>query len=423
MGCGASNAAPKDPAAVASERYATSGMASASAGPPADQHLPAAHSTDNYEDDAFEEDDEVPSSPPGPIEAAGRMVDDAAPLHTQQLAAPTEEPPVLVGGEPPTDGDPPPAAQPHATQQADPSVEATAEDEPPRPARSAPWSLITLEQLELGELLGSGGNGTVHAAVWQEQRVAVKTLRSPTAAQLATIEGELLVHAPLLHSGIVRLLGACLVPPSCCIVLEHCDCSLFHRLHKEHTETTRHWLLHVATEVADGMAYLHAQSPPVIHRDLKSPNVLLQRRPPHSSAATAANAANATATAATANANATASGFEAVKICDFGLVGVREPTAGTPNYMAPELLEARPWSASVDVFAFGVLLNELFTREVSPCLQPAPSLHDLSLHMYMWTMPRPVCPFPPCVPLSHPYALSSPCVPLPDRCAPLPFPF
>ena len=39
-------------------------------------------------------------------------------------------------------------------------------------------------------------------------------------------------------------------------------------------------------------------------------------------------------------------------------------TAGTPNYMAPELFLAKPYSTPVDVFAFGVLLNEMFAREV-----------------------------------------------------------
>ena len=81
------------------------------------------------------------------------------------------------------------------------------------------------------------------------------------------------------------------------------------------------------------MAFLHSRAPPVVHRDLKSHNVLL-----------------------------TADGR--CKLCDFGLVNVREVSAGTPNYMAPELLLSKPYSTPVDVFAFAVLLNELFTREV-----------------------------------------------------------
>ena len=81
------------------------------------------------------------------------------------------------------------------------------------------------------------------------------------------------------------------------------------------------------------MAFLHSRAPPVVHRDLKSHNVLL-----------------------------TADGR--CKLCDFGLVNVREVSAGTPNYMAPELFLSKPFGNAVDVFAFGVLLNEIWAREV-----------------------------------------------------------
>lgn len=81
------------------------------------------------------------------------------------------------------------------------------------------------------------------------------------------------------------------------------------------------------------MAFLHSRRPPVVHRDLKSHNVLLDE----------------------------AGG---AKLCDFGLVNTREITAGTPNYMAPELFLSKPYSTGVDVFAFGVLLNEVWAREV-----------------------------------------------------------
>ena len=76
-------------------------------------------------------------------------------------------------------------------------------------------------------------------------------------------------------------------------------------------------------------------------------------------------------------------------MCDFGLVDVREATAGTPNYMAPELLLAKPFSKSVDVYAFGILLNEAFTREVpwDGCVhvQPSDRLH------VVWVCARTVC--------------------------------
>ena len=128
-------------------------------------------------------------------------------------------------------------------------------------------------------------------------------------------------------------MGANLVPPGCCIVMEQCDCSLFERLHRRPEELSRRDSMRIAIQVAEGMRHLHTRKPPIVHRDLKSHNVLLDQR-------------------------------GEAKLCDFGLVNTREVTAGTPNYMAPELFEAKPFSTGVDVFAFGVLVNELWAREV-----------------------------------------------------------
>ena len=120
--------------------------------------------------------------------------------------------------------------------------------------------------------------------------------------------------------------------------MELCGDSLFSVLH---TPAECHWrgaakripeaqTVRWATGVAEAMAFLHAQSPRIVHRDLKSHNLLLA-----------------------------ADGR--LKLCDFGLVHHPEPGAGTPQYMAPELLAgARSgFSDRVDVFAFGVLLWEV----------------------------------------------------------------
>ena len=53
-----------------------------------------------------------------------------------------------------------------------------------------------------------------------------------------------------------------------------------------------------------------------------------------------------------------------IKLCDFGLVSTKVTTAGTPNYMAPELLEDRPISKPVEVYAFGLVLWEMLARQV-----------------------------------------------------------
>lgn len=87
-----------------------------------------------------------------------------------------------------------------------------------------------------------------------------------------------------------------------------------------------------------GMCYLHSFKPPIIHRDLKSPNLLVDKD-------------------------------WTVKVCDFGLSRVKAGTlapwsrAGTPEWMAPEVLRNEPSNESCDVYSFGVILYELITRK------------------------------------------------------------
>lgn len=77
------------------------------------------------------------------------------------------------------------------------------------------------------------------------------------------------------------------------------------------------------------MQYLHGQSPAIVHRDLKTHNLLIDYG-------------------------------GRIKVCDFGLVSTRSKCAGTPNYMAPELLRSgTSFSKKVDVYAFGILLWEV----------------------------------------------------------------
>lgn len=120
--------------------------------------------------------------------------------------------------------------------------------------------------------------------------------------------------------------------------MELCDKSLYQIIHgsPKHNmgpcKLNAHEKLTLACDVAEGMAYLHSRVPPIVHRDLKSHNVLQAK-----------------------------SGV--LKICDFGLVRTRNAGAGTPSYMAPELFSGKPYNASVDVYAFGVLLCELFSGE------------------------------------------------------------
>ena len=87
-------------------------------------------------------------------------------------------------------------------------------------------------------------------------------------------------------------------------------------------------------DILQGMRFLHAADPPILHGDLKSANVLVDQN------------------------------YRA-KICDFGLSAKRRHGfVGTPFWMAPELLKGGLMSRQSDVYAFGITLWEVMTRKI-----------------------------------------------------------
>ena len=197
---------------------------------------------------------------------------------------------------------------------------------------------ITVEELgELGEQLGGGGVSVVFRAVWGGRPVAVKLTQDGQVTERLTEEyrNELLVMGTLDHPNIIRVLGASLAPPRLCIVMELCGPSLHRLLHQTaeaHFDHIRR--MQVARDVAEALRYLHAFEVPVIHRDIKSANVVVDELTGQ------------------------------CKLIDFGLASSRVVSAGTPSYMSPELLAGATYNASVDVYAFGVLLWELFAQQM-----------------------------------------------------------
>ena len=143
------------------------------------------------------------------------------------------------------------------------------------PSLRIPWAVVMLDELDLHQRLASGAMGSVHAATYRNRPVAVKKLHDTSPNALQAVETELLVHASLQDPRIVQVLGANLVPPGCCIVMEQCECSLFERLHRRPDELSRRTSMAITIQIAEGMRYLHTRRPPVVHRDLKSHNVLL----------------------------------------------------------------------------------------------------------------------------------------------------
>ncbi|KAG2485601.1 hypothetical protein HYH03_015664 [Edaphochlamys debaryana] len=199
-----------------------------------------------------------------------------------------------------------------------------------------------------GRVLGKGACGHVLEGVYMGQRVAVKQYQGGGSVVSEVIKRscvqELEILARCDHPNVVRLLAACVTGPRPVTVMELCDLSLARLLYSagEGKLLPMALVLHIATEVAKGLEYLH---PTIVHRDLKPANVLI---------------------------NNPDSPFPEVKLADFGLSRIwdtvqstKTPEAGTPPYLAPECFETRNWTLTpkVDIYSWGVCVWEMLTGE------------------------------------------------------------
>ncbi|NP_001234768.2 CTR1-like protein kinase [Solanum lycopersicum] len=198
-----------------------------------------------------------------------------------------------------------------------------------------PW-----EDLVIGERIGLGSYGEVYHADWNGTEVAVKKFLDQdfSGAALAEFKREVRIMRRLRHPNVVRFMGAITRPPHLSIITEFLPRgSLYRIIHRPHFQIDERQRIKMALDVAKGMDCLHTSNPTIVHRDLKSPNLLVD---------TDWN----------------------VKVCDFGLSRLKhntflssKSTAGTPEWMAPEVLRNEPSNEKCDIYSFGVILWELAT--------------------------------------------------------------
>ncbi|CAM9802571.1 unnamed protein product, partial [Scytosiphon promiscuus] len=217
-------------------------------------------------------------------------------------------------------------------------------------------NIINPKEIMLHKIIGEGSFGRVWSGRWRSSSVAVKEFVFAQAAisggsmqrneLIEEIVGEAAIMSVLQHPRILHLYGCSLTSQAIWIVSELCTRgSLRQVLDDRGFPLTPRARLRVAVDVAEGMLYLHSREVPVIHRDLKSHNIFMMEDP---------------------------DGQLQPKIGDWGsaravalYTGMRSMThgVGTTCWLAPEVIKDAKCSEKADVYAFGILLWELATRE------------------------------------------------------------
>ncbi|GMF30926.1 unnamed protein product [Phytophthora fragariaefolia] len=203
---------------------------------------------------------------------------------------------------------------------------------------------MPFESLVFKRALSKGACGEVWLGEYQGQQVAIKRLLQAKAHRAEEVEEfaqEIELSASLKHPNIVSFIGVAWNSLNNLVMaLEFFPMGDLQAYLSKHADLMS-WgreKIHIAVGVVRALEYLHSGAPPLIHRDLKSRNILLTNT------------------------------LEA-KLIDFGVSRGRQEHSmtagvGTPYWTAPEVLEGKRYTEQADIYSFGVVLTELDTGKI-----------------------------------------------------------
>ncbi len=204
--------------------------------------------------------------------------------------------------------------------------------------------LIHFDSLKLKAVLGSGAFAIVFHAIHMNRSVAVKKLvgggGGPMERNLRDFQTEAALLSQLRHPNIITPVGATIEPVT--FIMEYCSRgNLMNLLMDSSISLLWEKRKKMLEDIASGMQYLHRQNPIIIHRDLKSLNILIDEN-------------------------------WVAKVSDLGLSRFKAPTksekmtgqAGTYHWMAPEVINSQHYTEKADIYSFGIIMWEVSFRAI-----------------------------------------------------------
>ncbi|OQR81967.1 kinase [Thraustotheca clavata] len=209
-------------------------------------------------------------------------------------------------------------------------------------------SKLRQHRLELADLqvvstkpLASGAYGEVWLGLYGAEQVAIKRVKDRRPASVQKFIDEIMLMSQMESDYVVAFVGASWRRPiemEC--VVEYMDLGDLRNYLANTPPAKYSWIDKYASilSIVRGLIYLHTFNPPIIHRDLKSRNVLLDSK-------------------------------KGTKLTDFG--ASREVSdanmtngIGTYQWMAPEVIGGTEYSIAADIYSFGIILSEFCTHQI-----------------------------------------------------------